>query len=44
LLGSPWWTDGRRAVLRLTTDRVPLEQIRVIEQADTFIIDRPPQD
>jgi len=41
LLGSPWWTDGRRAVLRLTTDRVPLEQIRVLEQADAFIYMEP---
>jgi len=37
LLGSPWWTDGRRAVLLLTTERVPLEQIRVLEQSDYFI-------
>jgi hypothetical protein len=36
LLGSPWWTDGRRAVLRLADEPVPLERVELIEWADDF--------
>lgn len=36
LLGSPWWTDGRRAVLRLADEPVPLELVELIEWADDF--------
>ena len=36
LLGSPWWTDGRRAVLRLADEPVPLEMVELIEWADDF--------
>ncbi len=36
LLGSPWWTDGRRAVLRLADEPVPLETVELIEWADDF--------
>jgi hypothetical protein len=31
LLGSPWWTDGRRAVLRLTENPVPLEELELMD-------------
>ncbi len=27
LLGLPWWTDGRRVVLWLTEDPVPIEKM-----------------
>jgi len=30
LLGSPWWTDGQRAVLWLTEKPVPLEEIELM--------------
>jgi len=36
LLGSPWWTDGRRAVLRLADEPVPLELVELIKWADDF--------
>ena len=36
LLGSPWWTNGRRAVLHLTDEPVPLEEVELIEWADDF--------
>jgi len=31
LLGSPWWTDSRRAVLWLTDTPVPLEEIEMMD-------------
>ncbi len=31
LLGSPWWTDGKRAVLWLTDKSVPLEELQWID-------------
>jgi hypothetical protein len=34
LLGSPWWTDGGRAVLRLTDKPVPLEEVELVDWAD----------
>ena len=36
LLGSPWWTNGRRAVLHLTDEPVPLEEVELMEWADDF--------
>ena len=34
LLGSPWWTDGRRIVLRLTEEPIPLEEMEWMDWGD----------
>lgn len=31
LLGSPWWTDGRRAVLWITEEPVRLEEVEIVD-------------
>jgi len=31
LLGTPWWTDGRRAVLQLSDTPVPLEELERLD-------------
>jgi hypothetical protein len=31
LLGTPWWTDGRRLVLMLSNDRISLEKMEVLD-------------
>lgn len=36
LLGSPWWTNGRRVVLHLSEKPVPLEMVELMEWADDF--------
>ncbi len=36
LLGSPWWTDGRRTVLWLTESRVPLAEIELMGLSGRF--------
>jgi len=39
LLGSPWWTDGGRAVLWLTDDKVPLEELELIDWGERYADD-----
>ena len=31
LLGTPWWTDGQRAVLMLSDTPVPTEEIQFLD-------------
>jgi hypothetical protein len=45
LLGSPWWTDGKRAVLWLSETPVPLEELELADWGDSVNYRlRPPQD
>jgi hypothetical protein len=37
LLGTPWWTDGQRAVLTLTNTPVPLEEVELTDWGDKFM-------
>jgi hypothetical protein len=36
LLGTPWWTDGRRAVLWLADKPVPLEELELIDWGERY--------
>lgn len=36
LLGTPWWTDGKRVVLMLSDTAVPLEEMQRLEWAGTM--------
>jgi len=39
LLGSPWWTDGRRVVLWLTDGHVPLEELEIMDWGERYADD-----
>ena len=31
LLGTPWWTDGRRALMFLSEEKVPLQDVKILD-------------
>jgi hypothetical protein len=35
LLGSPWWTDGQRAVLWITDQPTPLQDVEIMDWTDS---------